>query len=584
MVKKEEIDKLISIILNSIEESEIIIFNGAGISYDSGNLLADDIRYSILSSLEYEGEKLISDEIIELLKKRTIQFEDFINRMYDDMATDKKKEIFSNLFNIIFGHGNPNLNHSVLSKLLKSNFVEKIYTTNFDLHIEKAFNGDPPLSTLILGINENKSPRYIKLHGCISEPDKIDTLLTRIASQTKYNDVKPLMEDLLINGKHKAILFIGYSFSDIYDIVKAILEIDATLNTPKIGSTKTIYILAHENKAENYDIYTNIGEEIAKNKLKTINEYNSLVDRPTNTIDFKNFKTVILRYNTSDLIQRINEHFNFNLKTNNSIDHDLTKEAIKKWINSLDNYFKLLMGWRFNFEAGQEYFICNEETKRELMSKALNNALKCCNIITNKWKSLEKEMINNGEHKDTIEIRPVLNLKHKAITLASLGRFDESEQILKDLILNNDKLSGVLKEWSKLDVFNHLLRLQYYKVLSSQYSSDELKELIIEYETQYKELIKDSIYLNQHVALDIEWQIAALKMYAGVSGNSDVKYFEKAIKIFEKEGRVEYLAFVYMEYAKFLNTRNSDRYIEYNEKAKYLFDKLGYKEYLRFCL
>ena len=62
------------------------------------------------------------------------------------------------------------------------------------------------------------------------------------------------------------------------------------------------------------------------------------------------------------------------------------------------------------------------------------------------------------------------------------------------------------------------------------------------------------------------------------------KYFDKAKEYYKNKGRVEYLAFVYMEYAKFLEKnivlKENKKFKDYNKEAKRLFRDLGYESYL----
>ena len=55
--------------------------------------------------------------------ERTIQFEDFLNRIHDDVNVDKS--IFLDLFHILYKGGKPNRNHLLIARLLKEGYIKR---------------------------------------------------------------------------------------------------------------------------------------------------------------------------------------------------------------------------------------------------------------------------------------------------------------------------------------------------------------------------------------------------------------------------------------------------------------------------
>jgi len=501
--------------------------------------------------------------------------------MVDDHADKDRKTKFSTLFKIIYGYGKPNINHFTLAYLIHSGFIEKISQLNFDDHLEEAYENYPEkLETEIVGHVKNSSAKFIKLHGCINEPEKIGTLLYRVASKQNQEKIKPHIEEFLVNGKHKTSLFIGYSFSDVYDIVKLILELNETNSTRK-KSFKKIYIFAHEENEEKFDVYTNFNGN--QKQTKNIDDYNNLESKPTREITFDSFRIIILRCNSSNFIEKISNYYNLKLKRDENSDLDKIKKEMKIWANSLGLYFNLLIGWRFNYETGQEYVFSKNNNNKEVMLRSLKNALNYCDIILENWDEIEAEGISAGTSKEDIKMRAILTKKHKALTLLSMGKFSEANRLLQSLLSEIENISSDgLNIWLKVDINANLLYVNYFKILKKKYS--KISKSIKSCEKYFKQLNKHEAYRYNPIGYHRNlYLIASLKNHLKMSDDDDDKYFLEAITYYERIGRVEYLAFVYMEYAKFLKNSNDEKYEKYIIMAKNLFKNLGYTEYLQFC-
>lgn len=578
------INELFDELNNDIINKRVAIFFGAGLSKGSGNLLADDIISLILSSMRYKNRDLFDKNTIDALKDRTKQFEDFLSRLFDDHASDDKKNRFKALFEIIYGGGKPIISHYTIAHLLGSKLVKKVYTTNFDCHLEEVCKkNSSKLEIEIVGHSQNPSAQLIKLHGCISKPDEIGTLLERVASIQNQIKIRPHIEDLLVHGKHEAALFMGYSFSDVYDIVKVILEISKS-NLKEKNSFKKIYIFAHESNEENFGVYTNSNFNTYSGKVKDLNDYNLLDHRPTREIRFDSFEIIILRCDTSEFVKKLSNKQCLNLKIKEISELDKIKRDIEKWAYGLGTYFNLLIGWRFNYEAGQEYIFSKNEDKRKLMLKALKNASEYCDIILDNWDKIRIESILNRTKKEDIEARLILTKKHQALTLISMGEFPKAEVSLNSLLIELETISSdLLKRWLRVDINANLLYLNYFRILSNNYS-ERITESIKICEDYFIQLdTRESLVSNSLGYHRNRYLIASLKNRFNISGNNEKTFFLEAIDYYEQQGRVEYLAFVYMEYALFLEKLNDKKCYDYMEMAKELFKNLGYTEYLQFC-
>lgn len=588
--KEKCLNKLFKEIVDEISNKNVAIFFGAGLSINSGNLSVNIIIDSILESLEYDRTHLFDKDIIKVLKNRTRQFEDFLSRIYRDIdiETNPKQQKFERLFNSLFAVGEPNNNHLTISQLINKGYVTKVYSTNIDTHLEDCYANycGEVLETFILGSSTNSSAQYFKLHGCISKNKTILTLLDQVAEKSHVERIQKLIEDILVYGEHEIILFMGYSFSDVYDIVKVFENISIS---KKSNLSKKIVIIAHDNKCE---MYSNHITSCLGHELKTINDYNASVNKksiPTRKIRFDNFPITILKYNTDNFINYVCKKFEIECKI--KAQESVSPDEIKMWIQDIDEYYRLLISWRFNYEAGQEYFLIEDNEFKSVMLRSLKNALKYCDL---NLKILNKNLENTLDPLKKLDLRKqvIINKKHKAFTLIAMGRFSDAESLLKELtfeidrILLNDvpeRASNGIKLYLKLDINSGLLYLNYCKVLLNKYSKNGLKKFIKENEHYVKSLNIDQVLVPQVVYFHNKYLIAALKNHSDISKDVEI-YFKDSIDYFEGTGLVEYLAFVYMEYAKFLYKNHDPNCYNFMKMAKDIFENLGYDEYLRFCI
>lgn len=578
-------------LITEIKNKKVALFFGAGLSKSSGNLTSNEIKKSILCSLKYNKELLFEEKTIRLLNNRTIQFEDFLNRIYDDINIneEKKQEIFNKLFNILYQTGKPNRNHYVIARLIKGDNFKKVYTTNFDEHLEKAYEYcfNEKLEKAIIGSGININAPYVKLHGCISKENSIGTLLSQVASEVNREKLKPFIKDLLVTGEHDTVLFMGYSFSDVYDIVRLIEEISES----EKGLLKRIFIIMHDENSS--EIYTDIPND-NNCEFKNISDYNSYarnLSPPKREIKFDFSNITIYRYDTTEFIEKkLCEDFENNLEISPSKDVEMVSERVSQWVDDIDDYYRLLIGWRFNYEAGQEYLISKDDENIDLMLNALEKSLEHCNHIKN-------DISNKGN------MKIILNEKHTALTLISMGKFSRSEKKLRKLAKKCEKLAGqnklkIISEsnvveiknkvrliWLIIDIIANRAYLHHYRIMSNDWSKKDLISFIIKIQQYYNkfehviELGKDYNGAILGAYHRYKYLLATLKNHADLP-NINEDYFKDAINFYENAGRVEYLAFVYMEYGKFLNNEKGN---DYKKRAKELFNNLGYKAYLDYC-
>lgn len=217
----ENIDDLIEH-LTTKEASEIIYFCGAGISRNSGLPLAVSMLQTILSKL-----KLDKDDEPDLLYSDgnlAMPFENFMEAFIEHNGD-------TTLLNV-FKLGEPNNNHLFLGRLMAENRINLVATTNFDTLIEQAhfFYSKESLTSFKSEDDFKSFPgkkratkTILKIHGCVSEVatirTTISTITNKILSQQRESVVKEIFES---SEETNCVVILGYSCSDIFDIVSTI--------------------------------------------------------------------------------------------------------------------------------------------------------------------------------------------------------------------------------------------------------------------------------------------------------------------------------------------------------------------------
>lgn len=211
--------------LSSLDQGELAVFCGAGISRNSGLPTANELKKEILKKLPLSHSEV--DKIMEW----TGPFESFMEMFSDTRG-------FSIILDI-FKLGTPNTNHVFIARLLKAGLTNVIATTNFDNLIEKALEIEPlqrnrDFKVLITEEElENfqkrgsNLPIVLKLHGSIDNLDSIAITLKAVANQVNRENIQNIIENLFSSGSHQKILIVGYSCSDRFDIIPSIQTVQS---------------------------------------------------------------------------------------------------------------------------------------------------------------------------------------------------------------------------------------------------------------------------------------------------------------------------------------------------------------------
>lgn len=229
------IDEIIEI-LKGKNEKKISIFCGSGISARSGLPTVSILLEYILVRLGIEHPDITFLRNAD--GKWIMPFESFMDVFIEH---DKNTMLFN-----IFLLGKPNRNHLLIKKLAALDFLDEVYTTNFDLLIERIFAADPKIQFKVILENDadtndknNTGPCFpiIKLHGTADNVDTIKSTILSITSGEGFENRKKLIRRAF-NSTSYVLWFWGYSCSDALDISPTIELIPP--------NKKTVILLEHD--------------------------------------------------------------------------------------------------------------------------------------------------------------------------------------------------------------------------------------------------------------------------------------------------------------------------------------------------
>lgn len=201
--------------LYQIKSNKAAIFCGAGISFNSGLPLANDILRDILSKIDVE------DQHADLILKSSLPFESFIETIKSETDIDDILEIFNS--------GRPNTNHNLIAKLASSGHVSTILTTNFDTLIEIAMINEGLVESEHFWVFRNEEEfgkinwhdgkvKLIKIHGCVSDKAMMAITMEAVANQTYCINKNSVVRNFFSKDVNESVIILGYSCSDLFDL------------------------------------------------------------------------------------------------------------------------------------------------------------------------------------------------------------------------------------------------------------------------------------------------------------------------------------------------------------------------------
>lgn len=209
--KKYAISDSRKLLLSYINKRRVVFFLGAGISKNGGIPVANSIiqeLFDIIGLVQSDQQKVW---------KANLPFELIIETVFNIYRNPS----FVKAFVSMFKQGNPIWTHQLVSSLASYGVCQEVLTTNFDLYLEKAFIAlgkenrvlCPPYSEIP---NQDQLNLY-KLHGTADDDESIITTMTALANRKVQNGIEDVLKRIL--SQDNLVIFMGYSFSDTFDIV-----------------------------------------------------------------------------------------------------------------------------------------------------------------------------------------------------------------------------------------------------------------------------------------------------------------------------------------------------------------------------
>jgi len=207
---------------NYIKKGKFAVFCGAGISFHSGFPLVASLTRHILT-----GIKLNPADVDEIIAAK-LPFEAFAGVLAEESGSLRFLKIYEN--------GKPNQDHYFLAALAKAGKIKVIVTTNFDTLIEQALDSEglKKSADYLVYYQENDFEKIawdteklilIKIHGSIQSKRNMAVTLERISQSPLTVGRKKIIENLFTSGKHEEVMVLGYSFSDVFDIIPQIASL-----------------------------------------------------------------------------------------------------------------------------------------------------------------------------------------------------------------------------------------------------------------------------------------------------------------------------------------------------------------------
>jgi tetratricopeptide (TPR) repeat protein len=288
-----EVENAINAIASNINAGETIVFCGAGISRDSGLPVVSELVPYVLLTLCACSEEIPAiedslktfpdaqerqDRLKQIIAKKmevsfqaidritnSLPFEAFMETLRDNSRIDRLFEVYD--AEAYKPHIEPNTNHTMLARLVATGKVRTIVTTNFDQLIEKALEHQGKQAGLDYDVIYRDEDferidwaqdriRLIKIHGSIDDKQAIAITLSQVARQELSVAKADIIRRVFGHGDHRAVLILGYSCSDVFDLSP---QIEALTESPK-----QVCLVQHSSSPR----IENIREQEQKNPFK----------------------------------------------------------------------------------------------------------------------------------------------------------------------------------------------------------------------------------------------------------------------------------------------------------------------------
>jgi tetratricopeptide (TPR) repeat protein len=225
----------ISSIAEFAKHRDLVAFCGAGISLNSGLPLAQPLEKKIMQAMGADAESL------SLLIEEMPPLESLLEHIDNFSGSIGLAEIIS-LFRT--PELSPTSNHRAIALMGKLKLLSGIVTTNFDALLEQAlaalevdygvYKNEEEFSGAFVPSNSETVLPVVKLHGCAddSRTRELGATLSRVAAGLLMPAKVDILTRIFSSGDHSAVLVLGYSCSDVFDVVPIVRNLQ--LKTKKI--------------------------------------------------------------------------------------------------------------------------------------------------------------------------------------------------------------------------------------------------------------------------------------------------------------------------------------------------------------
>lgn len=292
--------KLFRILQDLFKNRNVAILCGAGISRNSGIPTVKHINSQLVKELTIR--KNDSEAIKEVLEK--LPFEAVIECIL---------EIFPNapVFEI-YKRGTPGGLHAFIAESVVKNCVTSVVTTNFDTLIEDAFPKEGIRRLKVLSSEKEfgrvgqHDHELVKIHGTIDNLDSIRTTIKSITQKKMAERSSGVIKILFASGSAKAILILGYSCSDHFDITPTVRKVAYLAQDLK----SQIFIICHVEGINNFSLISIDESENAEgiiSKIKKASPFtNDEIAKVSNFI--QGFNATVILADTSKFLGQLSDN------------------------------------------------------------------------------------------------------------------------------------------------------------------------------------------------------------------------------------------------------------------------------------
>lgn len=378
------------------------VLAGAGISRESGLPLATELICVLLGLLG------ASVELTQKILNVGLPFEVLMDTFVGNSDDRRLLEVFA-----AFSGGEANATHHTLAALAAAGHIDTLATTNFDLLLESALNVVMDSEQYIrrvseadfaLPLVEDRRTVLLKLHGSLDDPLSLRATLRQVIDKKLGEERARAVQELFSAARHHQVVILGYSCSDVYDIIPAIRSIGDRLTQ--------ILLVDHDNSR---DMFLSV----------SLNEVEK--DHP-----LKGLPGLYIRCNTNKLMEHLAKKIGLKGSPSKLSHSWLVKLAglaqyLTGMIGLKKRSSKLSHDWRVNLVAWEERLKSPIDTRLEMLGWILQKhqlfaeALEC-------HLSSSATLRKTGEH--GAYLNAMLNV---SLCMKGLGNYSGAKLILHQI-------------------------------------------------------------------------------------------------------------------------------------------------------